>query len=509
MPAAEINNASTTVQSDLRLVAGRYRLQERIGSGRLGDIFSAVDEDYEALGVEQYVAIQIVSDIVARNNKLFNKLKAGYETLRAAAHPNIVSYQSFDRDGKFVYLGMELLDGASLRMVLDETETVPLEEVLPVLRGIGEALQRLHADGLVHGNLTAGNVFVTERLEVRLLDVVPLDAANAIFRGATMSDASSHATIEDDLFALACLTYQMLAGRHPFNHSTPCKAAAAGIVPDPISSLDDQQWNALRSALSFDAEQCAQTVADFMRDFGVNGTERLRPSRETPAAREPAPEPVESAPPPEPVESAPPPAPTKVPAPAIAHPPIVVAQPERAPARRKPGLRRSVLLLVLLASLGAWYSYGEPEENFVELIGFLDMNLDLGLAAAPEQEPEPVGATLLADEPGPEPEAESVPVEASLPANEPVAEAESEPVEASLPESEPEATTMAPAIAFTTSYVTVSERDPSARVTLRRNGDTELTLVWWTNEHTARADTDFIPVPREAATTDIVDDDLR
>ena len=36
---------------------------------------------------------------------------------------------------------------------------------------------------------------------------------------------------------------------------------------------------------------------------------------------------------------------------------------------------------------------------------------------------------------------------------------------------------------------------------MRRNGDTEQTLVWWTNEHTARADTDFIPVPREAATT--------
>ena len=414
MPAAEINNASTTVQSDQRLVAGRYRLQERIGSGRLGDIFSAVDEDYEALGVDQYVAIQIVSDIVARNNKLFNKLKAGYETLRAAAHPNIVSYQSFDRDGKFVYLGMELLDGASLRMVLDETEAVPLEEALPVVRGIGEALQRLHADGLVHGNLTAGNVFVTERLEVLLLDVVPLDAANAIFRGTTMSDASSHATIEDDLFALACLTYQMLAGKHPFNHSSRVTAAAAGIEPDRIAALDDQRWSALRSALSFDTEQRAQSVADFMRDFGVKGTERLRPSREAPVEKERASEPVESAPPPEPVESAPPPAPTKVPAPAIAHPPIVVAQPERAPARRKPGLRRSVLLLVLLASLGAWYSYGEPEENFVELIGFIDRNLDIELTALSEDDGLPIILPVA-----PTPEVAAVPVASPESAPEP------------------------------------------------------------------------------------------
>jgi hypothetical protein len=507
MPAAEINNASTAVQSDQRLVAGRYRLQERIGSGRLGDIFSAVNEDYESLGVEQHVAIQIVSDIVAQNNMLFNKLKAGYETLRAAAHPNVVHYETLGRDGKFVYLAMEYLDGASLRHVLGETETVPLEEVLPVLRAVGEAVQRLHAEDLVHGNLTAGNVFITEGLEVRLLDVVPLDAANAIFRGSTMRDASGHATAEDDVYALACLAYQMLSGKHPFNHSTPAKARLAGLEPDRIPALDDRQWGALRSALALDAEQRTTSVSDFMSDFGVIGTERLRPSPERPVEKTRAPSI-------EPVESAPEPAPTQTPTPAIAHPPIVVAQPERAPVRRRPSLRRSVLLLLLLASLGAWYSYGEPEENFVELIGFIDRHVDLDLTALGENDDLPVilpappaaeivVAPVASQEPEPAPaskpeaeaEAEPEPVTASP------AESKPEPVGASLPTSEPEPTTPVPEIAFTTSYVTVSERDPSARVTLERNGDPEQTLVWWTSEHTARADTDFIPVPRQAANT--------
>lgn len=491
MPAAEINSKSIAVQPAQRLVAGRYRLQERIGSGRLGNIFSAVDEDYEALGVDQYVAIQIVSDIVAHNNKLFNKLKAGYETLRSAAHPNIVNYHSLGRDGKFVYLAMELLDGASLSMVLDETETVPLEEVLPVIRGIGEALQRLHADGLVHGNLTADNVFITERLEVRLLDVVPLDAANAIFRGATMSDATGHVTVEDDVFALACLAYQMLAGRHPFNHGTPGKAAAAGIEPDPISSLDDEKWSALRSALSFDTEQRAHSVADFLRDFGVKGTERLRPSREVPVNKERAPLP-------EPAQHAPRPAPTKAPTPAQASPPFVVAQPERAPARRKPGLRRSVLLLALLASLGAWYSYGEPEENFVELIGFIDRHLDVDLTTLGENDDLPIILPAA-----PTPKIAAAPVASPDPEPEPQLELEPEPAAASLlaNEPEPEPTTTAPEVVFATSFVTVSERDASARVALRRNGDAAQPLVWWTSEHTARADTDFIPVPRQAGNT--------
>ena len=193
MTAAEFDNATSASRPDRRRIAGRYRLQNRIGHGRLGDVFSAIDENYEALGVQQYVAIQIVPDVVARNDKLFNKLKAGYETLRAAAHPSIVDYRSFDRDGKFVYLVMELLDGASLRAVLDQAETLPPDEVRPVLRAVGEALQLLHAGDLVHGNVTAGNVFVTDDLEVRLLDVVPLGAADSLFHGAAMSGVSGHA----------------------------------------------------------------------------------------------------------------------------------------------------------------------------------------------------------------------------------------------------------------------------------------------------------------------------
>jgi serine/threonine protein kinase len=236
MTSLELGHEQQSVKVASRLVAGRYRLHARIGSGRLGDIYEAHDEGYRELGVGGRVAIQLLPDRIALDHGLFSKLKLGYTVLRAGAHPNIVPYLDCDHDGKFGYLVMELLDGASLRFVLDDATTLSLDETLPVIRAVGDALQFLHAKSMIHGQLGASNVFITETLDVRLLDVVPLDSASTILRGVASRDPFSRADASDDIYALACLTYEMLAGKHPFNFHPPAEASAAGIRPARISS---------------------------------------------------------------------------------------------------------------------------------------------------------------------------------------------------------------------------------------------------------------------------------
>ena len=286
MTTARLENDAHRSEEDRRLIAGRYRTLDRIGHGRLGEIFAATDDSFEEIGVEQQLAIQIVPENVVRNNKLFNQLNVGYSELRAGTHPNIVNYLHFGRDGKFGFLTMELLEGASLRQVLDDAETLPLDEVQPVIHGVGEALRFLHAKDILHGNLTTGSVFITDKLEVRLLDVLPVDPSEALVRGIATSDPFSRCTVEDDVFGLACLAYEMLSGKHPFNHNSPAEARLAGLEAERIDSLTDREWEALRLALSFDDEQRPSSVADFMREFDIRGTERLRPTVEQMATHE-------------------------------------------------------------------------------------------------------------------------------------------------------------------------------------------------------------------------------
>lgn len=523
MTAVELESSTPTFNMDERLVAGRYRLHDRIGSGRLGEIFAAFDESYSDSGVNQQLAIQIVPENIVDNNKLFNKLNVGYSALQAAAHPNIVRYLHFGRHRRRGFVVMELLDGASLRAVLETAETLPTDEVKPVIRGVGEALRFLHAQDTVHGNITTANVFLTGQLEVVLLDVLPIGAEQAVIRGGATSSRFSRCTVRDDVFGLACLAYEMLAGQHPFNHSPPAEASQAGLEPNRIDSLSDSEWDALRLALALDHEQRTASIEDFMRDFGVSRADRLRPVAAEPAPQKSPRYPAATS---SPAVTAPA-EPVRVSEPDVAIAAVAPVVPSTARAQKTRSttsnarVRRTVLLGALLATLGAWFYYGQPREQIEALIDRSGETF-VALPTVPDMAaPESVAGVELAPEISARADDDTtpaVPAEdenfardeliAESPTSAPdesAAEEETsaidEPAEiatgAPLAEAGVDQLESGPEVAFARPVISVSERDGAARIVAPNTGYSELPLVWWTSEHLARADEDFIAVPQQ------------
>ncbi len=503
MTTTERGHSRQTVEMDRNLVADRYRLHERIGHGRLGDIYEAVDEGHQELGVGQHVAIQLLPDRIALNQGIFNKLKLGYTVLRAVSHPNIVTFIDLDHDGKFGYLVMELLDGASLRLVLDDVTTLPLDEAIPVIRAVGDALQLLHAKSIVHGQLTAENVFFTQNLEVRLLDVVPLDSASTILRGVASREPLSRCDIGDDVYALACLAYEMLAGRHPFNFQTPAEARLAGLEPAGIDSLPERQWNAICRALSFDREERTSAVADFLGEFGITGTERLRRSEDATPATHSA-DPSRSAHSSDHFTDKD----------ADDRPIRRKIVPDVARAKRKRAKRiPSPILLMALVGLGIWFFFGNPHDDVANLIDYVDSNLGVELAESNDGSlpiivgaPAPTasqdaGPTILLPDPPPETVTDDNADTETTVDNVVAGRAAGSEATPSRPADEPLAdpradTRLSSATEFTLieSFVTISERDGAARITARRPAITADRFVWWTSDDTAIANEDYIPI---------------
>lgn len=509
MKTVELGHQPHTDPTGRQRVAGCYRLLARIGSGRLGEIFEAVDEGHHDLGVDYRVAVQLLPDRVTRNQGLFNKLKLGYTVLRTNPHPNIVRTLDFDDDEKFGYLVTEYLEGSSLRFILDYSGKLPLDEAIPVIRAVGDALQFLHTNSVVHGRLIAENVFITENLEIRLLDVVPLDSTTAILRGVASGDPFSRSEVADDLYGLACLAYEMLAGKHPFNFHPLAEARHAGIEPERIDSLSEKQWDALCRALSPDREQQTPEIADFLREFEVKGTERLQRSEEVPTTTHP----------PRPSNGSPAPVVTT---PAIPSGPVARNEDalEVSRAKGKPRRRMRVpILLLALAGLGAWYFLGQPQDNVAALIDYVESSIaarslprdDVGLVAipsdlgqAPSAEVKPVtelpGDATQPAEVAPTETTDEGPVavaDESL-SNDDVAIDEAPGTAAIETSSQPEpGTTLIRSVAY------VSERDAAARIATRHPGTTTGQLYWWTDDNTAVSEYDYIPIaePLEAFTS--------
>jgi serine/threonine protein kinase len=530
MTTAELGHENQTIQPDRHLVAGRYRLHERIGHGRLGDIYEGTDEGYKELGVGQHVAVQLLPEKIALDRGLFNKLKVGYTELKAAAHPNIVPFLDFDHDGKFGYLAMGFLDGASLRFVLEDATTLPLDEASAVIRAVGDALRFLHARSIVHGQLTADSIFITEDLEVRLLDVVPLDSDATILRNVASSDPFSRCDVQDDIYALACLAYEMLAGRHPFNYQTLAEARHAKLRPARINALPERQWNAIRQALSFDRDQRMTTVADFLHELGITGSERLRRSDDTAPNVSPGNSSHEAH---SPTDAGP-----DVPLNPTLTPLTPKVEPDIARAKRLRSRRLPLsVLLIILAGLGTWFFYGQPRDDIVVVIDYAESLLDaapgdIGGGAVPISPSDPVAAAPQAMEPegqvlddqesaifSPDTSTQTVDggiaetgttaVDAITATDEAATEeAAAQPAEEQL--TDPGADTVrsyddggydddSPAEAGTEttliqSFVTLSERDGAARITTRRPQDADGRFVWWTSDDTAIADADYIPI---------------
>ncbi len=498
MTPAELPHEQQTDRTDRRLVAGRYRLNARIGRGRIGDIYEADDEQHGDVGTARRVAIQLLPGKIAQNRPLFNKLKLGYAEIRAASHPNIVSYFDVEHDGRHAYLAMDYLDGASLRFVLNDVTTLSWYEASPVIRAVGDALQFLHAKSIVHGQLTAENVFITADLDVRLLDVVPLDSASPTLRGVDSKDSVSHCDTVDDVYGLGCLTYEMLTGRHPFNFLAPADARRAGIKLAPIATLPEKQWNALRRTLAFDREQRTPTVANFLQAFGITGTERLQP-----AAR--------SADPPPSVRAS-----NQLASDNQLDPPIgPIAEPYSAREKYKAmhkGAKRlpSPILVVTLVGLSTWLGYGQPQNDIVTLTNYVDLYL-AGRIATSDDVSLPISVVDLAPAPLIAEDAANVETTgttvaaATLPADEPLVDSAAntsrldDDVEVDTPASEavladaPQSTSQ---LIPVQSYIILSEGDVAARITVRRPGNPAERVFWWTSDQNAIADKDYIPIER-------------
>jgi hypothetical protein len=496
-----------------RLSERGYRLRARLGNCRLGPVYEAQDELSRISGSQHFAAVTLIDAKIASRHGFAAEFERGGAELKSVAHPNIVKLLEYGHERGHYYLVNELLESASLRFVLNDVGSLPVEEAVAVLRAVGDALQYLHAKGMVHGNLRPENVLVTFGYEVKLLDIVPngwlLGPHDALGVPARAPDR------RDDVFGLACLAYEMIAGRHPYNGNTAQEAHRAGLEPARIVGAGDRQWRALEHALAVQRDDRTPNVAQFLVEFGVSPAEKLR---DVVAAGN------------EPHRSAPAIPPARPPAePPEIQPRVVAARAMRAGRPQRSGLRTLLLLFALIGiGAAAWY-YQEPLQTFgADLLATVDTEMtriraaDERPAAPAADEPLPQApavtddtpATVVADgagqtavmqapEPAPLESASTSQAQVAPPADTPAAAATPEPVEsppvaaAATPPATAPAVQAAPPgpprFAFQQPVLNVREGDVAARIVIRRSGDLSgaAEVSWRTADGTAVADRDF------------------
>ncbi len=269
----------------------RFVLLEKLGQGGMGVVFKAKDLlKVEAQDKDPYVAIKVLTDAFKKYSGSFIALQREASKAQRLAHPNIATVYDFDRDGNTVFMTMEFLQGKPLNQLIKEINKKPLklEHALHIIDELCSGLAYAHEKQLIHSDFKPGNCFLLSDGHVKLLDfgIARASTQPDEEREATMFDPAklsavtpAYATPEmfagmnpdprDDIYGLACVAYQLLAGgKHPYNKVASPKIKELGIKPKPIKGLNRRQQKTLMKALSVvreDRIDNVETFADGMR----------------------------------------------------------------------------------------------------------------------------------------------------------------------------------------------------------------------------------------------------
>src|SRR5829696_4985125 len=226
-----------------QLLAGRYRLDRRIGKGAMGQVYLASDTKFAS----RKVAVKTVrQDVLSSDNLQEGEAIARFEREAQAAasiqHPNTVSVTDFGETGEGVfYLVMEYVEGETLHKLLRREGTLPVKRAVHLLRQIANGVEAAHDIGILHRDLKPANIFLMQKGKNGdgFIKVGDFGLAKIVTR--TVTDFSSDATPSSrgiigtpefmspeqmqpevgvdaraDLYALGTIAYLMLGGKTPF-----------------------------------------------------------------------------------------------------------------------------------------------------------------------------------------------------------------------------------------------------------------------------------------------------
>ncbi|MDQ6749864.1 MAG: protein kinase, partial [Actinomycetota bacterium] len=225
-------------------IAGRYRLEGKLGTGGMSTVRLAFDRR-----LERQVAIKLLAEHLADDDNFVSRFRR--EALAAArlVHPNIVQVFDFglDESSGQHFIVMEYVTGSSCAQVLREQRVLGVDQVVDVVGQACQGLDHAHRNGVVHRDVKPGNLLLSDDGVVKLADfgIAKATAQSSITQvGSVLGTAAylapEQARGEDagpaaDQYALGVVTYQMLAGRLPYEATSLTELAFKQQRESPIA----------------------------------------------------------------------------------------------------------------------------------------------------------------------------------------------------------------------------------------------------------------------------------
>jgi serine/threonine protein kinase len=264
---------------------GKYRILELLGRGGMAEVYKAHHP-----GLDRFVTIKIMHRHLADESGFLERFDREAKAVAALRHPHIVQIYDYEASEAANYMVMEFIDGGTLQDRISaqskEGSYLPIQNILPILRQVADALDYAHEHGILHRDIkpsnillnVSGNAFLTDFGIARLIGAAHVTVTGTLVgTPAYMSPeqgAGTDITPASDIYSLGIIGFELFTGKVPFRaETTPLAVLHQHMYeppPDPCAlraGLPPEAAKVILRAVSKNPADRFPSAKEFIRDL--------------------------------------------------------------------------------------------------------------------------------------------------------------------------------------------------------------------------------------------------
>ena len=263
-----------------RLLGNRYEILEKIGIGGMATVYKA-----KCHVLNRYVAVKILRDEFTTDNDFVKRFNTEAQAAASLTHPNIVSIYDVGNEGNLYYIVMELIQGKTLKEIIDEDGALPWKWSINIVIQIASALEAAHRNNIVHRDIKPHNIIITEEGVAKVTDFgIAKAVSNSTITAFGTTIGSVHyfspehakggyTDAKSDIYSVGVVMFEMLTGKVPFDADTPVSIALMHMQERPIEPIKINPMvpisinKIILKAMQKEPNQRYQTATEMLRDL--------------------------------------------------------------------------------------------------------------------------------------------------------------------------------------------------------------------------------------------------
>ena len=227
-----------------KYIGSRYEILEKIGNGGMATVYKA-----KCHVLNRYVAVKVLKEEFTTDEEFIRRFNIEAQSAAGLTHPNIVSVYDVGHEDGIYYIVMELIQGKTLKQIIDEDGALPWKWSLNIAIQIASALEAAHKNNIIHRDIKPHNIIITEDGVAKVTDFgIAKAVSNSTITAFGTTIGSVHyfspeharggfTDAKSDLYSLGIVMYEMLTGRVPFDADTPVSIALKHMQEKPIEPI--------------------------------------------------------------------------------------------------------------------------------------------------------------------------------------------------------------------------------------------------------------------------------